>query len=59
MKAEKESKITVDMNINEAEILVYSVSRILSGGLYKDVLPDNKKTEKTLKDFMSVIQGLI
>jgi len=59
MKATKESKITIDMNINEAEALMHCVSKVLSNDLHIDILPDNKRTENALKAFMDEVRGLI
>jgi len=59
MKARKESIITVDMDINEAEALMHCMNKVLSDRTYIDVLPDNKRTESSLKAFMDEVRGLI
>ena len=59
MKATKESKITVDMNIDEAEALMHCMNKVLNDGSYVDVLPDNERTESALKSFMNEVRGLI
>lgn len=59
MKATKEITITVRMSISEAEALMHCNNKALTDGSYRDVLPDDKRTKKSLESFVDKVSGLV
>jgi len=59
MNATKEVKITINMNIKEAEALMYCMKKVLTDGSHRDLLPDDKRTESALKSFVSEVRRMI